>query len=83
MVQINYHVSLLIARVKFKSQAKFELGSIFLFCDFFLLFMSSGCYFRLHNDVRVANRKICNHLVCNILCNRSLEPLPLGFAAAV
>ena len=44
--------------------------------------MSSGCYFRLHNDMRVANRKIYNHLVYNILRFRSLEPLPLGFTAA-
>ena len=38
----------------------------FHFCDFFLLFISYGCYFRLHNDVLVANRKNYKCLVCNI-----------------
>ena len=59
-------LSLLIARVKFESRAKFESGSIFSFFDFFLLFISYGCYFRLHNDVPVANRKNYKCLVCNI-----------------
>ena len=62
------------ARVKFESRAQFESGFIFLFFDFFLLFISSGCYFRLHNDVLVANRKNYNCLVCNVLRYRSLEP---------
>ena len=35
-----------------RAQVKF-----FLLFDSFLLYMSSGCYFRLHNDVRVAKRK--------------------------
>ena len=42
------------AQVKFESRVKFESGSIFLFFDFFLLFISSGCYFCLYNDVLVA-----------------------------
>ena len=54
------------ARVKFESRAKFESGSIFSFFDFFLLFISYGCYFRLHNDALVANRKNYKCLVCNI-----------------
>ena len=71
------------ARVKFESRAKFESGSIFLFFDCFLLFISSGCYFCLYNDMLVANRKNYNCLVYNILRYRSLEPLPLRFAVAV
>ena len=62
--QVFTQRSLLIARVE--SRAKFESGSIFSFFDFFLLFISYGCYFRLHNDVLVANRKNYKCLVCNI-----------------
>ena len=51
------------ARVKFESRAKFESGSIFLFFNSFLLFISSGCYFRLHNDGLVANRKKYNYIL--------------------
>ena len=84
LVEFTHSTSQVRARVKFESRAKFESGSIFLFSIFFLLFISSGCYFRLHSDLLVANRKNSNCLVCNILRrDRSLEPLPLRFAVAV
>ena len=74
-------LSLLIARVKFEpeSSSSHEPSSSqdpsFYFSILFLLFISSGCYFRLHNDMLVANRKNYNCLVCNILrYHRSLEP---------
>ena len=72
--------SLLIAQVKFEPESSSShessssQDSSFYFSIFFLLFISSGCYFRLHNDVLVANRKNYNCLVCNVLRYRSLEP---------
>ena len=65
-VEFTHSTSQVRARVKFESRAKFESGSIFLFFEFFLLFISYGCYFRLHNDVLVANKKNYKCLVCNI-----------------
>ena len=59
--EFTHSTSQVRARVKFA-----ESGSIFSFFDFFLLFISYGCYFRLHNDVLVANRKNYKCLVCNI-----------------
>ena len=64
--EFTHSTSQVRARVKFESRAKFESGSKFSFFDFFLLFISYGCYFRLHNDVLIANRKNYKCLVCNI-----------------
>ena len=64
--EFTHSTSQVRARVKFESRAKFESGSIFSFFDLFSSFISYGCYFRLHNDVLVVNRKNYKCLVCNI-----------------
>ena len=76
--EFTHSTSRVRARVKFESSSSHEpsssQGPSFYFSIFFLLFISSGCYFRLHNDVLVAHRKNYNCLVCNVLRYRSLEP---------